>query len=150
MVNYSAHLDSTFSALSDPTRRALLARLALGEATVSELAEPFDVSLPAISKHLRVLESAGLLRRNVEGRVHRCTLASEPMKEAAGWIEQYRVFWDSQLDALAKFLEGTQKESHPCQPRSRLTKARNSSSRSAARSPRLAKGSSLHGPDANS
>ncbi|MGB9436138.1 MAG: metalloregulator ArsR/SmtB family transcription factor [Candidatus Acidiferrum sp.] len=150
MVNYSPHLDSTFSALSDPTRRALLARLALGEATVSELAEPFDVSLPAISKHLRVLESAGLLRRNVEGRVHRCTLASEPMKEAAGWIEHYRVFWDSQLDALGKFLEGTQKESHPCQPRRPLTKARNSSSGSAAPSPRRAKGSSLRGPDANS
>jgi DNA-binding transcriptional ArsR family regulator len=150
MVNYSPHLDATFSALSDPTRRAILARLALGEATVSELAEPFPVSLPAISKHLRVLESAGLLRRNVDGRVHRCTLVSEPMKEAAGWVEQYRVFWESQLNALEKYLEGTQKESPTCQPRSPLSKARNSSSRSAARSPRPAKGSSLRGPDANS
>ena len=106
MVNYSiasddAPLDATFGALADPTRRAILARLARGEATVTELAAPFDVSLPAVSKHLRVLESAGLLRREIDGRIHRCRLAPEPMKDAAAWIETYRVFWEAQLDALA-------------------------------------------------
>src|SRR6202035_3814449 len=112
MVNYStvsdnAPLDATFGALADPTRRAILARLARGEATVTELAAPFDVSLPAVSKHLRVLESAGLLRREIDGRIHRCRLAPEPMKDAAAWIETYRVFSEAQLDALANYLEST-------------------------------------------
>ena len=89
MVNYStAALDSTFGALADPTRRAILGRLARGEAIVTELAEPFRVSLPPISKHVRVLEAAGLLEREVDGRVHRCRLAAQPMKNAAAWIEQ--------------------------------------------------------------
>ena len=150
MVNYSHHLDSTFGALSDATRRAILARLASGEATVSELAEPFRISLPAISKHLRVLESAGLLRRNIDGRVHRCTLGSQPMKEAAGWIEQYRAFWESQPDALANYLETTKRESRACQARKPLTKTRNSSCGSVAPSPRRGKKSSPRGPSANS
>src|SRR5277367_4712139 len=112
MVNYStaaadAPLDATFGALADPTRRAILARLARGEATVTELAAPFDVSLPAVSKHLRVLESAGLLRREIDGRIHRCRLAPRPMKDAAAWIETYRVFWEAQLEALANYLEST-------------------------------------------
>ena len=74
---------------------------------VTELAEPFHVSLPAISKHLRVLESAGLLEREIDGRVHRCRLAAEPMKDAAAWIAQYRAFWETQFDALEKYLEET-------------------------------------------
>src|ERR1700730_5017966 len=114
MVNYStaaAPLDATFGALADPTRRAILARLTHGEATVSELAAPFDVSLPAVSKHLRVLESAGLLRREIDGRIHRCRLAAQPMREAATWIETYRAFWETQLDALANYLESTGLES---------------------------------------
>jgi len=89
MVNYSAApLDATFGALADPTRRAILARLARGEAMVTELAEPFAMSLPAISKHLRVLELAGLLQREIDGRIHRCRLAAGPMKDAAAWIAQ--------------------------------------------------------------
>lgn len=108
MVYYSnSPLDATFAALSDPTRRAILARLAQGEATVTQLAEPFPFSLPAISKHLRVLESAGLLKREIDGRVHRCRLAPEPMKTAAQWIDHYRVFWEKQFDALAQYLEST-------------------------------------------
>jgi DNA-binding transcriptional ArsR family regulator len=116
MVNYlpgavSAPLDATFGALADPTRRAILAQLALGEATVGELAAPFDVSLPAVSKHLRVLEAAGLLRREIDGRIHRCRLAPGPMKDAAAWIETYRAFWETQLDALANYLQSTSLDS---------------------------------------
>ncbi len=98
-------LDRTFSALADPIRRAILARLAEeGEATVGELAEPFDVSRPAISKHLRVLERAGLVRRAKDGRVSRCELDASPMKEAADWVERYRTFWEGQLDSLSRYL----------------------------------------------
>ncbi len=104
MVNYSS-LDRTFAALADPTRRAILSRLALGEANVSELAEPFPISLPAISKHLRVLEEAGLLARRKEGRTHHCNLRPEPLGDAVEWIEEARRFWDDRLDALAEFLE---------------------------------------------
>jgi DNA-binding transcriptional ArsR family regulator len=116
MVNYpesssSQILDATFGALADPTRRAILARLAQGENTVTELAAPFHVSLPAVSKHLRVLESAGLLQRKIDGRIHRCRLAAQPMKDAAAWIETYRAFWEAQLDALANYLESTGPES---------------------------------------
>ncbi len=112
MVKYlHSPLDGTFSALADPTRRAILARLALGEASVTELAEPFDVSLPAVSKHLRVLERAGLLTREKDGRVRRCRLVAGPMQEAAEWIVSYRHFWEAQFDALAEYLhESTQKE----------------------------------------
>ena len=108
MVNYSAPLDSTFSALADPTRRAILARLALGESSVQELASPFKVSLPAISKHLRVLERAGLLARKKDGRVHRCRLETGPMRDAAEWIERYRQFWEQQFDVLAQYLKETE------------------------------------------
>jgi len=104
MVNHSP-LDNTFAALADPTRRAILSRLALGEANVTELAEPFAISLPAISKHLRVLEQAGLLERRKEGRTHQCSLRTEPLGEAAEWIAQARRFWGEQLDALTQFLE---------------------------------------------
>ncbi len=111
MVKYSAAaLDATFGALADPTRRAILARLARGESSIVELAEPFEVSLPAILKHIHVLETAGLLARQKDGRVNRCRLVAEPMKDAAGWIEQYRQFWEQQFDALARFLEKSQRE----------------------------------------
>ena len=147
MVNYNAGLlDATFGALADPTRRAILARLARGQAMVTELAEPFAMSLPAISKHLRVLESAGLLRREIDGRVHRCRLAANPMKNAAAWIAQYRAFWESQFDALEKYLEATaDKEKKKWQPPSKL---QNSRSKSGARSRRPARKSSPRGPSA--
>lgn len=105
MVTNLHKLDLTFGALADPIRRAILARLARDEATVGELARPFDVSRPAISKHLRVLERAGLVQRTRDGRVSRCELDAEPMREAADWIERYREFWEEQLDSLARYLE---------------------------------------------
>jgi len=105
MVTNGAQLDLTFGALSDPIRRAILARLASGDATVGELAEPFEVSRPAISKHLRVLERAGLVRRTRDGRVSRCGLDAKPMRDAAEWVERYRKFWEGQLDSLARYLE---------------------------------------------
>jgi DNA-binding transcriptional ArsR family regulator len=107
MVNYSgALLDSTFAALSDATRRGILARLARqGETSVSDLAAPYKMSLPAVSKHLRVLETAGLVSRQKDGRVHRCRLRPGPMKDAAAWIEHYRQFWETQLDSLERYLE---------------------------------------------
>lgn len=113
MVKYQRHLDSTFAALSDPTRRAILTRLRQGSASVMELAEPFKVSLPAISKHLRVLERAGLIHRTKEGRVHRLQLVAEPMKAAAEWVENYRAFWEDQLDSLADYLEKMNKKQKP-------------------------------------
>jgi DNA-binding transcriptional ArsR family regulator len=106
MVKYQSDpLSTTFQALADPTRRAILARLALGEASVGELAEPYAMSLPAVSKHLKVLESAGLLAREKDGRVHRCHLEPQAMHEAADWIEHYRRFWEAQLEQLARYLE---------------------------------------------
>ncbi len=105
MVTNEQNLDLTFAALADPTRRAILARLATGDATVGELAQPFEISRPAISKHLRVLERAGLVQRVSEGRLSRCGLDASPMRDAAEWVENYREYWESQLDALARFLE---------------------------------------------
>lgn len=106
MVNYQpAELDAAFQALADPTRRAIVARLAAGEASVGELAAPFDMSLPAVSKHLKVLEGAGLLLRRREGRVHRCRLQPSCLKMAVDWIEHHRRFWEAQLDSLARYLE---------------------------------------------
>ena len=111
MVKYSSdELDAVFSALGDPTRRAILARLALGEASVGDLAAPHDMSLPAVSKHLGVLEAAGLLRREKDGRVVRCRLEAAPLQDAAAWILEYRQFWAEQLDALGAYLEGLQDE----------------------------------------
>ena len=134
------NLDATFAALADPTRRAILARLAQGEAMVTELAEPFRVSLPAISKHVRVLEAAGLLEREVNGRVHRCRLAAQPMKDAAAWIEQYRAFWELQFGALAKYLETAGgKEKQLWQAHSKAKQTQASRSKSAGRSRRRAK-----------
>ena len=111
MVNYSANpLDRTFSAISDPTRRAILSRLAHGEASVKELAAPFQMSLPAVLKHLDFLESAGLLRRQKIGRVNRCQLVAGPLAEAAGWLAAYQPFWEAKLDALSTFLSRPQPE----------------------------------------
>jgi len=108
MVNYKDDpLSQTFHALANPTRRAILARLATGEARVSDLAEPFAMSLPAVSKHLKVLEGAGLIRRTVDGRVHRCRLAPEALADATGWIEEHRRIWQQQFDRLARYLEET-------------------------------------------
>jgi DNA-binding transcriptional ArsR family regulator len=97
-------LDAIFGALSDRTRRELLRRLAGGSATVSELARPFQMSLPAVSKHLRVLERAGLVRRQVEGRSHHCWLMSEPLADAESWIAHYRRFWEETLDSFSDHL----------------------------------------------
>ena len=98
MVKYlSGRLDATFAALADPIRRAILARLAHGELSVSELAAPFDVSLPAVSKHLRVLERAGLLAGVRDGRVYRCRLAAGPLRDAVEWIGGYRAFWERRV-----------------------------------------------------
>jgi DNA-binding transcriptional ArsR family regulator len=94
-------LDAVFSALADPTRRAIVVRLAEGETSVSELAEPFDVSLPAVTKHLAVLERAGLLEHRKQGRVRRCRLVADPMRVADDWLSTYRVFWEQRLDSLA-------------------------------------------------
>ena len=105
MVTNTERLNLTFGALADPTRRAILARLAEGESTVGDLARPFEISRPAISKHLRVLERAGLVRRARDGRLSRCGLDATPIRDAAEWVEEYRQFWESQLDALARFLE---------------------------------------------
>lgn len=111
MVKYNnGTLNATFGALADPTRRAILERLALGDSSVTGLAEPFNVSLPAISKQLRVLEKAGLLRQEKDGRVRRCKLDAGPMQEAALWIAGYRRFWDHQLDSLADYLDQMQRE----------------------------------------
>jgi DNA-binding transcriptional ArsR family regulator len=112
MVKYSDQsLDATFSALSDPTRRAILARLAKGGAQVTELAEPFGISLPAVSKHLKVLEKAKLITRHKDGRIHRFTVNPSPIDSARSWIETYQHFWEQQLDSLAVYLEkATQKE----------------------------------------
>jgi DNA-binding transcriptional ArsR family regulator len=110
MVKYSSKtLDRTFAALADPTRRRILAHLARGDRRVTDLARPHDMSLPAVSKHLRVLENAGLLRRRRYGRVHEMQLNATPLKKAAQWVEDYREFWEGSLDRLAAYLEKTNK-----------------------------------------
>jgi DNA-binding transcriptional ArsR family regulator len=98
------HLSNTFAALADPTRRAILARLASGEASVTELAEPFEMSMPAVSKHLKVLERAGLIARGREAQWRPCRLEATPLKDVAGWIEHYRRFWDQSFDRLDAYL----------------------------------------------
>ena len=98
-------LDAAFSALADPTRRAILARLALGETTVNELAEPFDMSLPNISKHLKVLESAGLISRSRDAQRRPCKIEPEPLKEVSAWVEAYRRLWEGRFDRLDDYLK---------------------------------------------
>ncbi len=101
-------LSATFASLADPTRRAILARLALGEASVTELAEPFRMSMPAVSKHLKVLEHAGLIARGRDAQWRPCRLNAAPLKNAVDWLEQYRQFWDESLDRLADYLREVQ------------------------------------------
>ncbi|MEZ5286409.1 MAG: metalloregulator ArsR/SmtB family transcription factor [Vicinamibacterales bacterium] len=113
-------LSTTFAALADPTRRAILARLASGDASVTELAEPFDMSMPAVSKHLKVLERAGLIARSREAQWRRCHLDAAPLRDACGWIERYREFWDARLDRLDAYLQALQT---PGKPRARKKKS---------------------------
>jgi DNA-binding transcriptional ArsR family regulator len=109
MVKYSPRvLDRTFGALADPTRRRILAHLAEGERCVTDLAKPHRMSLPAISKHLRVLEKAGLICRKKHGRVHRLQLDAAPMQQAQQWIEEYRKFWEQSFDRLEEYLKELQ------------------------------------------
>jgi DNA-binding transcriptional ArsR family regulator len=119
-------LSTTFAALADPTRRAILAKLASGESTVTELAAPFDMSLPAVSKHLRVLERAGLIARGRSAQWRPCRLAPEPIKDVAEWAERYRHLWEQRLDRLDVYLKEltaktpsrtTKEKSHARQPR---------------------------------
>jgi len=99
------HLSTTFAALADPTRRAILARLASGECSVTELAEPFDMSMPAVSKHLRVLERAGLIARGREAQWRPCRLEAAPLKDVADWTERYREIWEQRFDRLEAYLQ---------------------------------------------
>jgi DNA-binding transcriptional ArsR family regulator len=127
-------LSVTFQALADPTRRAILARLSSGAASVTELAQPFDMSLPAISKHLKVLERAQLIARGKEAQWRPCELKAAPMQEAAAWVEQYRQFWEERLDRLDEYLkelqaQGTdqpaaQTDKAPEQPKKKPTNGR--------------------------
>lgn len=102
------HLSATFAALADPTRRAILARLSLGETSVSELAAPFEISLPAVSKHLKVLERAGLVARGREAQWRPCRIDAGPLREVADWLEYYRRFWEQSLDRLDEYLKELQ------------------------------------------
>jgi len=103
-------LSTTFAALADPTRRAILARLSSGEATVTELAEPFDLSLPAISKHLKVLQRAGLIAQGRKAQWRPCRLEAGPLKDVTEWLEHYRRFWDESFDRLDDYLREIQRE----------------------------------------
>ena len=104
----SDQLSATFSALADPTRRAILARLASGEVSVTDLAEPFDMSLPAVTKHLNVLERAGLIRRGRDAQWRPCRLEARPLREVSDWVEHYRRFWEQSLDRLDDYLKQLQ------------------------------------------
>ncbi len=104
-------LSATFSALADPTRRAILARLAQGQANVGELAQPFPISAPAVSRHLRVLEHAGLIRREVNARWRLCRLQAPPLQAAHDWLDRYRMFWDDSLDRLVELVEHQHRDS---------------------------------------
>jgi|SRR5882672_2014488 len=99
------HLTSTFAALADPTRRAILARLATGESSVTELAEPFEMSLPAVSKHLKVLERAGLIARGRDAQWRPCKLRAKPLREVSDWIAHYRRFWEESFDRLGEYIQ---------------------------------------------
>jgi len=115
-------LSATFAALADPTRRAILARLRTGECSVTELAEPFDMSMPAVSKHLRVLERAGLIARRREAQWRHCRIEAAPLKEVAAWAERYRAIWEARLDRLDTYLERInpkEESSHGRKPRSK-------------------------------
>jgi DNA-binding transcriptional ArsR family regulator len=109
MTTTADHLDSTFAALSDPTRRAILARLARGDASVTELAEPFPISLPAVSRHLKVLERAGLITRSRDARWRPCRLEAAALQDATEWLERYRQFWEGSFGRLDDHLRSMQK-----------------------------------------
>lgn len=115
MVKYQQKLDATFKALADPTRRAILENLARGQASVSQLAAPHRMSLPAIMKHLRVLEAAGLLQHRKLGRSRRCRLSARPLQQAESWLSRYRVFWNRQFDSLDRYLMQEQSQDDPSQ-----------------------------------
>ena len=102
-------LSTTFAALADPTRRAILAKLALGESSVKELSEPFDISPPAITKHLKVLENAGLITRGRKAQWRPCALEAAPLRDISNWVEQYRLHWEGSLDRLDAYLQDIQK-----------------------------------------
>jgi DNA-binding transcriptional ArsR family regulator len=106
--NMNDQITSTFAALADPTRRAILARLALGETSVTELAAPFEISMPAVSRHLKVLERAGLISRGREAQWRPCKLNPKPLKGAAEWLEEYRQFWEQSFDRLEEYLKTMQ------------------------------------------
>lgn len=107
------HLSTTFAALADPTRRAILSRLSLGELSVTELAEPFEMSMPAVSKHLKVLERAGLIARSREAQWRRCRLDAAPLREVSDWLDDYRTFWEQSLDRLDAYLTQMQTQREP-------------------------------------
>jgi DNA-binding transcriptional ArsR family regulator len=104
------HLSNTFAALADPTRRAILARLSLGETTVNELAKPFEMSLPAVTKHLKVLQRAGLISQSKQAQWRPCKLQAAPMKEVVSYLEQYRQFWEKRFDQLDSYLKTLQQQ----------------------------------------
>lgn len=106
------HLSTTFAALADPTRRAILARLASGETSVSELAAPFDMTMPAVTKHLNVLERAGLIIRGRDAQFRPCKLKADPLKQAASWLDEYRQHWEQRLDRLDEYLKTLQAKQH--------------------------------------
>lgn len=108
--NREVYLDHVFKALGDPTRRKILAQLANGPATVSEIAKPYPMSLPAVGKHLRVLERAGLINRSINGRIHECALDPLPLKNASDWIDRYQQFWDQSLSSLTSYLRASSDE----------------------------------------
>ena len=116
------HLSSTFSALADPTRRAILARLALGETSVTELARPFEMSMPAVTKHLKVLERAGLISRGKEAQWRPCRLEAGPLRDVAGWVEHYRQFWEQSFDRLDEYLRELQAQ--PSKAKNKIKKKR--------------------------
>src|SRR5580692_7594737 len=121
-------LSATFSALADPTRRAILARLALGETSVTELAEPFEMSMPAVSKHLKVLERAGLIARGREAQWRPCRLDAGPLRDAASWIEEYRRFWEESFNRLHDYLRKMKADRTKSEPRSSGKKTRKTQS----------------------
>jgi DNA-binding transcriptional ArsR family regulator len=119
MAAAASDLDTTFAALADPTRRAILARLSLGEASVTELAKPFEVSMPAISRHLKVLEHAGLIVRGREAQWRPCRLEAGALREVADWVEPYRQFWEQSFDRLEEYLKTLKSKEKRHGPRTR-------------------------------
>ncbi len=109
MVKQAKGLNGVFHALADPTRRSMVARLACGPATIGELGEPYDMTKPAVTKHIKVLERAGLLTREIDGRLHRCTIDPRPLAEAGHWVSEVRAFWEDRFDDLANYLDSIQK-----------------------------------------